>query len=255
MGAPRWLELDGTANCRELGGLPLHGGGSTRSGVLLRSDALHDLTDADVALLTGTWGVRHVIDLRAAGERAERGRGRLAAAGVCYSELEVFSDAVLAERRAAHAGAGTLTESDSMADAYRFFLEVGAAAFVTALARLAEPDGAPAIVHCAAGKDRTGVLVALLLDVAGVRPEAIVEDYAATAHRLDGIRAKLSALSSYARFAAEAPATAAAMSADASTMAELLEWLHAEHGGAAGWFRAAGAPEAHLNAWAVRLAG
>ncbi|MGE3360674.1 MAG: tyrosine-protein phosphatase, partial [Acidimicrobiia bacterium] len=231
---------------------PLHGGGSTRSGVLLRSDALHDLTEADVALLTGTWGVRHVIDLRAAGERAERGRGRLAAAGVCYSELEVFSDAVLAAH-AGHAGAGTLTESGSMTDAYRFFLEVGAAAFVTALARLAEPDGAPAIVHCAAGKDRTGVLVALLLDVAGVRPEAIVEDYAVTSLRLDGIRAKLAALSSYARFAAEAPA--AAMSADASTMAELLEWLHAEHGGAAGWFRAAGASEAHLHAWANRLAG
>ncbi|MCC6435278.1 MAG: tyrosine-protein phosphatase [Acidimicrobiales bacterium] len=246
----RWLELEGVANCRDVGGLPLAAGGTTRGGVLLRSDALHDLTEADVALLVERLGVCHVVDLRAAGERSERGRGRLAEAGVHYSELEVFTDAVLAERRAAHGNA--LNPSGSMADAYRFFLEVGSAAFVTALERLVGPHGAPAVVHCAAGKDRTGVLVALLLDAAGVRPDAIVADYAATASRIDRVRERLASMSGYARFAAEA--TAAAMASDAATMEELLAWLHAEHGGAAGWFLDAGAPAEHLEAWARRLA-
>lgn len=245
------MELEGSANCRDVGGLPLRSGGVTRGGVLFRSDALHDLTEADVAVVTGRLGVRHVIDLRAAGERTERGRGLLGAAGVRYSELAVFSDEVMAERRAAHASGAT--PDGAMADAYRFFLEVGAGAFVGALAGLVAPGGAPAIVHCAAGKDRTGVLVALLLDAAGVEPEAIVADYAATATRLEQIRAKLAALSSYARFAAEAPA--GAMAAEAETMVDFLDWLHDAHGGAAEWFLRAGAEQAQLERWVEHLTG
>lgn len=249
MDAPGWLELDGVVNCRDVGGLPLSGGGSTRRGVLLRSDAPHDLSEADVAALVEGIGLRHVIDLRAAGERAERGRGRLEGAGVRYSELAVLSDELLAARRDEH-GAAPASPA-SMAAGYRFFLEVGAAAFTTALARLTEPAGAPALVHCAAGKDRTGVLVALLLDAAGVRADAIVADYAATASRIERVRERLATMSGYARFAAEA--TAAALASEAATMEELLAWLHAEHGGAAGWFLAAGASGEQLERWTHRL--
>ena len=73
----RWLALEGAHNVRDLGGLPTVDGGVTRHGVLLRSDALDLLSDADVDVLSNTFGLRHVIDLRSSSERAERGRGPL----------------------------------------------------------------------------------------------------------------------------------------------------------------------------------
>ena len=71
-GVARRLVLERAANVRDLGGFALPDGGRTRSCVLLRSDAVHQLSERDVALLVGEWGLRHVIDLRAPGEPSYR---------------------------------------------------------------------------------------------------------------------------------------------------------------------------------------
>src|ERR687897_3889028 len=77
----RWLDLEGAANARDLGGLPLEGGGATASGVLLRSDNLQGLTPADVRRLVDDLGVAVVVDLRTGAEVALEGPGPLVAEG------------------------------------------------------------------------------------------------------------------------------------------------------------------------------
>ena len=75
----RWVDLDGAANVRDLGGLEVAGGGRTAPGVLLRSDNLQGLTGDDVGHLVGDRGVRVVIDLRTGVEVELEGPGPLAA--------------------------------------------------------------------------------------------------------------------------------------------------------------------------------
>ena len=102
----RWFELVGACNVRDLGGLPLRDGGVTRSGVILRADALDGLDAADVvSLLADTFGLRHVIDLRSDGERVERGRGPLGERRVTYTEVEVVPSDALGTRQSAREAA------------------------------------------------------------------------------------------------------------------------------------------------------
>ena len=138
-----WLDLEGASNVRDLGGLPA-ATGRTRHGVLLRSDALDALTEADVAVLAAV-GVAHVVDLRTAAERAERGAGLLRSTGVTYSELEAFDDAVLARRRQARnaAFAAGVDPIAIMAEGYGELLELAGPTFATVLGRLVEPAGVP----------------------------------------------------------------------------------------------------------------
>ncbi|MFN0028333.1 MAG: tyrosine-protein phosphatase [Acidimicrobiales bacterium] len=257
-GSSLWLNLQGAVNVRDVGGLPVTGGGRTRCGVLIRSDLLHDLTSSDVVTLVHGIGIRQVIDLRAPSERDGQPVPPLVAAGVAHVELAVLTDEMLHSRRTQRvsnddgaAGDANSHPARRQAESYMELLECGGAAFVAGLAHVAGPEGTPSIVHCAAGKDRTGVLVALLLDAAGVRREAIVADYAASASRLELIWAKLSAMGSYAEFAAQAPA--ASRGADAATMEIFLAGVQDRFGGAAAWFLAAGASPRDLATWRQRI--
>src|SRR5262249_57059156 len=95
-----------------------------------------------------------------------------------------------------------------IATGYAELLDLGRTAFVEALDGIVAPGGTPALVHCTAGKDRTGVLVALLLDVAGVDREVIVADYAATHERMPAIMERIRSAAAYQDVAAEPPAFA-----------------------------------------------
>lgn len=243
-----WIDLEGASNCRDLGGLPA-AGGTTRAGVLVRADALDRLTDADVVELGQRRGLAHVVDLRTDGERAERGHGRLQARGIRYSELAVITDAHLASRhlaRAARLEAGG-DPAQIMAEGYVELLELGAPALVEALRRIVAPGGSPALVHCSAGKDRTGVLVALLLGAADVDRETIVVDYAATHERMEAIITALQGAAFFQQMAEQVPAFV--FGARAETMESFLDALDRGWGGAAGWFTAHGAAEAEVAAW------
>ncbi len=242
-----WLDLEGASNVRDLGGLPA-ATGRTRHGVLLRSDALDALTEADVAVLAGV-GVAHVVDLRTAAERAERGAGLLRSTGATYSELEAFDDAVLARRRRARnaAFAAGVDPIAIMAEGYGEMLELAGPTFATVLGRLVEPAGVPVLVHCSAGKDRTGVLVALLLEAAGVEREAVVADYAATQQRMDGVVARLSGSDAYQQLAHEIPAFV--LEAHPGTMEIVLAGIDERWGGAVAYFEAHGAAAATIDRW------
>jgi len=246
---PRWIDLDGAANVRDVGGLPALGG-RTRAGVLLRADALDALSPADVTELAVRRGLRHVVDLRTPGERAERGRGLLGHhPGVRHSELPVIDDEQLEARRQARAdrlAAGEATAA-IMADGYAQLLDWGAEAFVTAMRAALDDDGVPVVVHCSAGKDRTGVLVALLLGAAGVEPAAIVADYAATAARMAGVVERLRTSEQFAGAMDALPGFT--FDAEASTMQRLLALLDTGWGGPVGWLSAQGVTATELARW------
>ena len=254
MTTPMWLDLQGAVNVRDVGGLRAAGGKTTRPGVLIRSDAVHQLTEADVARLLGDIGLRHIIDLRAPGERREQARGRLGSTSVVYSELDVLTDEIIAERRKQREEAFARGDTDPatlIAEGYHQLLHHGRVAFAAALERVSTPQGAPALVHCSVGKDRTGVLVALLLDAAGVHRADIVADYAATDERMSLVRDRLAAMTAYTKLAADTPAML--LAAHAATMEQFLDRLHTESGGAAQWFVDAGASPATLDAWRAAI--
>jgi protein-tyrosine phosphatase len=247
-----WIDLEGAHNVRDLGGLSADGG-RTRAHILLRSDALHELTVNDVGHLVDDVGLAHVVDLRSESERLERGRGALGSTTVRYTELQVIGPDVLARRaetRAASFAAG-LPPARILSDGYLELLDLGAPAFAQAFAAINAPGGVPALVHCAIGKDRTGVLIALLLDAAGVDRAEIVADYARSGERMAPI---------IARWNAQGPSVGlteqlAAFTAMAvpETMEHVLDELHSRWGGAAGYLEGHGQTASSIEAWRRQL--
>jgi protein-tyrosine phosphatase len=246
--SPNWIQLEGAHNARDLGSMPAELG-TTRTGVLLRSDALDQLTPGDVEILHGSWGLAHVVDLRSGTERGDRGRGLLDGSGVRYTELEVIGPDDLERRQQNRKSAFSAGDPPHviMADGYAELLELGAAAFVEAFDRIVAPGGTPVLIHCAAGKDRTGVLVALLLDAVGVERDVIIADYAATNERMAPIVARLAGAAIYEQSTEDYPAFV--YEAVGETMARFHEHLEQRWGGGIGFFTAHGIGHEAIDRW------
>lgn len=227
---PDWRPA-GTANFRDLGGLPTEDGGRTRSGLLFRSDTLQELTEADVDVLVHQLGLRLVVDLRAPGEVELEGRGLLEGSPIRHVNLALNSR----DERSIP----DLT-ADSLVRHYLGYLAVSAQAAAQAFRLLAD-DGTPAVVHCAAGKDRTGVMTALVLRALGVPVEAVAEDYARSADAVPQVLARLRRLPSYADRIDLLPADVHACSA--GTMVEFFQAVDAHYGSVEGFLRQAGLEE------------
>jgi len=239
----RWMRFEGLDNVRDVGGLPLRDGGRTRSGVLLRSAALHWATAADVRRLVDEFGLRLVLDLRTPREIDRDGPTPIAAAGVETVALNFIG----ASRELPE----TEDDTDPLLRNYLGYLDDQPANIVEAVRRLAAPDAGPALVHCAAGKDRTGVLVAMVLDVAGVERAAVVEDYALSSAQIEALFRRWTGASG------EPMPTVEDMRRHhprAEVMEAVLERLDAAHGGAAGWLVERGLDEAALDRLRTRLA-
>lgn len=173
----RHLNLAGASNFRDLGGYPGKDGRPIRWRQIFRSNHLGQLTDADVDILRSL-GLKSAFDLRGAEERAT--------AICCVSDIAVHSLAieptVVATLRARGANGARLSSSDAievMRDSYRSYVRANTASFRTLFAHLLE-DRAPLVIHCSAGKDRTGFACALILHALGVTDEVIAEDYLLT---------------------------------------------------------------------------
>ncbi len=227
----RLIELAEGFNFRDLGGYVGQDGRLTRWRTLFRSDTLHQLTGMDVEVLRSL-GLETIVDLRTSREVERTGRGPLASEPIGYRHLSVIRDGE-GEALAAPAAPG-----DELSERYLWYLEIGREALVEALRLLARPDNLPLVFHCAAGKDRTGVLAALVLDVLGVDHRVIVEDYVITAARMPLIMGRLQADPAMAARVAEMPAYL--HSVRAQTMERFLTELQARFGGARAWARAAG---------------
>jgi protein tyrosine/serine phosphatase len=187
----RWIELEGAVNVRDLGGLPTEDGRTTKAGVVLRSDNLQDLSDKDVRRLLEL-GLRTVVDLRTPSEVEQEGPGPLVGEGLRHVNLDLIPGWG-AERAVPH----EKRHANDLSHFYMGYLDDAPDAIVTALRVLADPDSGTAVVHCAAGKDRTGVVCAFALLVAGVPREEVVADYALTGERIEAIFDRLAGAAAY----------------------------------------------------------
>ncbi len=186
-GEERILDWEGALNARDTGGLPTADGRRIKAGALVRSDVLTRLTPSGRAALVAH-GVRTIVDVRTSEETARDidypFRGARAGTDPNYVNVSFiieFSEEKQARVRARREAANDLGELN------RVDLELhkaGISAIVNAVAD-AEPGGV--LIHCYAGKDRTGNSVALLLSLVGVSDEDISDDYALTALNLDGL--------------------------------------------------------------------
>jgi protein-tyrosine phosphatase len=252
-----WIDLEGVANARDLGGLPTEDGGKTVAGRLLRSDNLQELTPADIAKLTGEFGLTTVVDLRSTAELNSEGPAPLdAVPSVAHRHHPVLPEDGLATDAVADVLL-TRNERDrnrhpgnAVTGHYLGYLEDRPDQIVAALRSVARAPGT-ALVHCAAGKDRTGVVIALALSVAGVRPDAIAADYAATGDRTEPLLARLRRSPTYAADINRRPAESHTPRAE--TMAEFLATMEADYGGVAAWLRGHGLSEEDLGLLRARL--
>lgn len=236
----RWIALDGLVNMRDLGGLSTRDGGRTQPGRLIRSDNLQDLTEADVATLVGDREVTDIVDLRTGAEVHREGPGPLSRVGSLTHHHHSLLEEHPAERIAEQALALPWTQQQQprggtfWAEHYLGYLAKRPEAVSAALRVVAEAKGA-VVVHCAAGKDRTGTVVAMALDVAGVGHEDIIADYLLTAERLERVVARLLTRETY-RAALLAQKLDDQMPR-AESVAALIDTVAERCGDASGWLR------------------
>jgi protein-tyrosine phosphatase len=253
-----WIDLEGAVNVRDLGGLPTEDGRQTAYGRLLRSDNLQDLSPSDIATLVDGIGVTTVVDLRTTGELEIEGPAPLdAVPGVRHVHHPVLPE--LGSRTDAVAEALLIKKveqdrarypEDITCGHYLGYLEDRPEEVTGALRSITNSEGA-ALVHCAAGKDRTGVITAMALTVAGVGSEAVVADYMATAERIDAIIGRLRKSRTYADDLDGKPVKAHLPRPE--TMEAFLRQLNARYGGTAGWLADHGFGDDELSKLRARL--
>lgn len=249
----RWLNLSGCDNVRDLGGLPTTDGARTRHGVLLRADSVQGLTPTDVILLRDTFGLRAVVDLRAREEALREGRGPLADEPVAYHHLSFLPGEWLMPDDPRYPAIVRDLGTAERVEHYLDYLRLAEDAVATAVRVLATPATGPALFHCAAGKDRTGVLAALVLDIVGVERAAILDDYVQTNERIARVNARLADRPSYRRQVN--PDDASQLSCRPEVMAGLLAGVDDAWGSPAGWARHAGLADTELQDLRSRLVG
>jgi protein-tyrosine phosphatase len=231
----RVLVWDGCVNVRDLGGLPLEGGGETRFGVVVRADSVGGLTERGWQALNA-YGVRSAVDLRA-DEEVAADPPRSAPIPVVRAPMVPWELDELGHHW------------PSMRDGYLAMLEHFQPQFVRAITVLATADD-PVVVHCQGGRDRTGLVVALVLALVGVDAKTIAADHAESevnwAPYLDEWFA-----------AAETPEELERRrhitQPAGRTMVEILAELKRRHGGPRGYLLAAGASAEDLDKLVLRL--
>ncbi len=238
------LNWEGACNIRDLGGLPTTDGQSIRERALVRGESLTRLTPTGRAALVA-YGIHTVIDLRSTNEAAQwpspfadfTSRPR-------YLNLPLI-DENDETGQAAHEAAVSLSEL------YSAILKHGAAQLAPIFRALAEAEPGPVLVHCFVGKDRTGLVTALALEVAGVPRAQIAEDYALSVPNLQPLYTELKfgtdedpiKRERQQRFLAAPP----------EAMLAALNYLDEAYGGVRGYLRAAGLTEAELQRVRDRL--
>jgi protein-tyrosine phosphatase len=226
----RLIALEGAVNFRDLGGYETLDGHRTRWRVLFRADGLGELTETDLAVMRDL-GIRTVVDLRS-GDEVERSRFDLEAHPATfhhYPFIEALPDAEEFERAPGFLGTQ-----------YTEMLDQATPQIVGALTALAAPEARPAVFHCTAGKDRTGLLSALVLSLLGVPEETVVADYALSGAAMARLREKL--IRKYPDGKLFIEDSDAIFSADPSNMVTLFAHLHQRYGTVADYAVEVGIP-------------
>jgi protein-tyrosine phosphatase len=172
----RHIPLSAALNLRDVGGYPVRGGGHIAWRTLLRSDALRPLDGAAVDVLASL-NLRTVVDLRTSAETR-----------VAPSPLDEFANRGTLTTHISLIGEDMSLLPAELGAIYQFIVDRQGAAIGAAVRSLARPGALPALVHCTAGKDRTGIVVALVLASVGVPDQFVAADYALSSRYLDPSR-------------------------------------------------------------------
>ena len=229
-----WIELEGCFNFRDLGSYTNAAGRRMRGGQVFRADGLQRLTEADLGRLCGEIGLASVIDLRSSDEVSEDGRGRI------EQHVEIHH-VPLFERARSHARADR-HEIDTdrlanMGELYWLMLQAAREPIVRVVELIAETDR-PVVFHCAAGKDRTGVISCLLLSLLEVPEETVIADYALSRKNIDAINARLGESETYQKLMDAMPPDA--YDADPAAIRHFLDKVKSEAGSMVDWAETAG---------------
>lgn len=216
---PERLELEGAHNIRELGGYPTVDGGYTLTHRVLRGDELTNITETDKARLI-EYGLHRVVDLRSSLENEREANPFANTPYVEYVNIPMLD----------HMNSSNFMDElpSSLAELYIGMLEGDGADLGRVMRMLAQPTTGVTLIHCTFGKDRTGVLSALLLLLAGVPEDEVIADYAASAANM---KAQIDALLVAARsMGVEVPASL--LTSDPADMRAMIDYLNEKYGGA-----------------------
>ena len=240
----RRLDFEGCFNFRDLGGWRTRSGGHVRWGRLFRADAVHLMTPGDVRRATDELGIGTLSDLRSEPEIAHGGPGALAELVAARHHL------ALSTRRAAAIDATVVAASssdrspDAMVGNYLTILEASSDLVVAAVQALSDPDTLPGLFFCAAGKDRTGVLSAVVLGALDVHDDDVVEDYVLTGEAIEPIITRFSQTPGAAAMYRDLPPSHFAPYRE--TMERVVAEIGARYGSFADYLLAKGLSDASL---------
>lgn len=243
----RVIPLEGIRNFRDLGGYPSRDGRVTVWGEVFRADAVSLLTQ-DGWRSMGELGIKTVYDLRRQGERD---RSPTIDHGLALEVVHLPMGSKAAEMSLVEwfleRGPEAQWDDGYIADVYKEMLTDFNDVFATLMNGLANPSQRPAVFHCTAGKDRTGLAAALLLDVLGVDRDLILDDYELTnrtrsEHRIEELRPELEAAG------IDVDMVRPYLSAPRAALQMTMDWLDETHEGPVGYLRDAGVSEDTLEA-------
>lgn len=221
------LPVEGTFNFRDVGGYPA-GKGRTRAGQLFRSDALSRVTAAGLDYLTAL-KIGYVVDLRTGLELSQDDCASRAIPWATHVSVPILGGS----RHSLVSG-----PTISLEELYRQVLLESGWSLAVGVSAIAETGRTPVLVNCTAGKDRTGLLIALTLEAAGVDRQAVIADYTQSALNLDGdwVDETLSTLVSHGVAISPKLFEVIGGSPD-HAMGNILSWLDREYGSPEGYLR------------------
>lgn len=231
----RRIVLEGAVNFRDQGGYPTENGRFVKWRRLFRSDSLHDLTESDVQTITGTLGLTTIVDLRSINSVLEDGRGLLALSGIAYHNYPFL------ERRGIEPPTSGSDPGERLTAIYQWILLNAGTLMAQAFNALAQDVNQPALFHCNAGKDRTGVLGATLLSVLGVSREDVVADFLMTNEVIDGILARIKKMPGFQ------DSTRDGIMAPQSAIEKFLDVMQREFGGPESYLLRHGVQQETMN--------
>ena len=231
----RRIVLEGAVNFRDQGGYPTENGRFVKWRRLFRSDSLHDLTESDVQTITGTLGLTTIVDLRSINSVLEDGRGLLALSGIAYHNYPFL------ERRGIEPPTSGSDPGERLTAIYQWILLNAGTLMAQAFNALAQDVNQPALFHCNAGKDRTGVLGATLLSVMGVSREDVVADFLMTNEVIDGILARIKKMPGFQ------DSTRDGIMAPQSAIEKFLDVMQREFGGPESYLLRHGVQQETMN--------
>ncbi len=205
--------------------------------ILYRSDSLHALSAADVARFRDELGITEIVDLRSTSELENEGRGLLETEPIGFHHLPLFNGRSMSAKHDA-------VMSLSLGERYIGMMDGAREPIARVIDALARAKGG-AVYHCAAGKDRTGVISAVLLGVLGVPDDLIVADYVLSSENIDAIIERVMSMRGYGDTLKAMPADT--MHAKPETMEEVVADVASRYGSMSGYLQKSGVSEATLE--------